>query len=903
MVTRNLKSVISLVNNGKSYPAISLVKTKPELAATLSKLVESRFKPEIDSKGNRKAAQADNGNLQSISNDIVEKTNDSESILQLFPEMELAEQILISSVISPKDMSSGDIIITGPQGFLPPQVHAALVNKIREYFDHEYQIKKILPDILKDVLFRTGSYPIAVIPESSIDDIINGTNSIGTEQIADIVSKSGEVKNLGYLGNTKEKTPETKPKISFEYFQEYTKKDNYVSELKFQEPGKKLLDTFVRVDDNFSMLKFPKLINRFNKDRVKKILSSASKNPSFGFENMSADKRLNHAQLQNLLYKSKRRKSEAIVKVNSAADASRMSIGKPLIMRLPSESIIPVHVPGDEKNHIGFFVLLDEEGNPLSKNSNTNHFNNLQSKLNGNQTNPGGSDMGSYLLDKAKTGIGGNDVKTRINNASKLYADIIEMDLLERLKNGIYGSKVELGRNQEVYRIMLARTFSNQSTRLLYLPAELVTYFAHRYDENGVGVSLMDNMRILNSFRAMMLFTRVMASMKNSIGRTNIKLKFDENDPDPIRTSEIAMHEIAKTRQQYFPLGINTPTDLVDWIQKSGYEFSFEGHPSVPEVGIEFTETSSNYVKPDTDLDEELKKRSIMAIGLSPETVDNGFSSEFATTVVSNNILLSKRVQQIQDSIVPFLSDHGRKVISNDSNVVADLRAIIEENSTEIKKVISTVPELANADPVAVVEYLLTSFLESFELDLPKPDSITLENQMTAFTVYSEGLDKAIDAWINEEIMNSDVAGEISSKANNMKAIIKAYYLRKWMAENNVFTELSELTTKDEAGNPVLKLFEVQAQHIEGLIRSSVNLIKQTKGMADAANKDISNLTDGAGLSDDSSTSESTSDDSDQGDFDFSDDETSIENALPVDDDLEDDPTKAPGDLPDLDKQ
>jgi hypothetical protein len=899
------------MNDGKEYPAISLVKQKPEMAATLSKLVESRFKPEIDSSGNRKPAQADTSNLQGISNDIIEKSNDSESIMQLFPEMELTEQILISSVISPKDMSSGDIIITGPQGFLPPQVHASLINKIREYFDHEYPLRKILPDILKDVLFRTGSYPVVVIPESSIDDIINGTTAIGTEQISGIINREGQVTNLGYLGNSITKPESDKTKISLEYFGEYVKKADYVAGVKFQDKAStKAFETFVQVDDNFSFLKFPELIKRHNKDKVKNLIKNTIKTSALSLEanNVPVEKRLNDQQLQTLLYKSKRRKSEPVVKVNPESASSRTSVGKPLIMKLPSEAIIPVHVPGDQKNHIGFFVLLDEEGNPISKNSTSNHFDNLQQKLTGSGTNPNGSDMGSYLLEKAKSGLGGNDVKTRINNATKMYADIIETDLLQRLKNGIYGSKVELGRNQEVYRIMLARTFSNQNTRLLYLPAELVTYFAYRYDENGVGVSLMDNMRILNSFRAMMLFTRVMASMKNSIGRTNIKLKFDENDPDPIRTSEIAMHEIAKTRQQYFPLGINTPTDLVDWIQKSGYEFTFEGHPAIPEVGIEFTETNSNYVKPDTDLDDELKKRSIMAYGLSPETVDNGFSSEFATTVVSNNILLSKRVQQIQDGVVPFMTDHGRKVISNDNNVVSDLLAIIEENSEEIKKVIASVPELANADNAAVNQYLLTSFLESFELDLPKPDSITLENQMAAFQVYSDGLDKAIDAWINEDIMNNDVAGEIGGKATSMKAIIKAYYLRKWMAENNVFTELSELTTKDESGNPILKLFEIQAQHIEGLTRSSVKLLDETKGMREAANKDLQKITGGDGLTDDPAPSSNDSGDG----FNFDDiGGGSSDNSNPEDplgDDLDDDetlddPTKPPEDLPPLDGQ
>lgn len=51
---------------------------------------------------------------------------------------------------------------------------------------------------------------------------------------------------------------------------------------------------------------------------------------------------------------------------------------------------------------------------------------------------------------------------------------------------------------------------------------------------------------------------------------------------------EIAIHEVLRMRQQYFPLGINSPTDLVDWVQRAGVEFSFEGHPGLPNTKFDF---------------------------------------------------------------------------------------------------------------------------------------------------------------------------------------------------------------------------------------------------------------------------------------------------------------------------
>lgn len=886
MVTKNsIKSVIGLVNNGKSFPAISLVKTNPDLAASISKLVASRQQPIFDANGNKASTNINKGTFIEYSRDIIEKTNDSESIMQLFPDMELAAQILISSVISPKDMTSTEIIYTAPNTILTSEVSAALINKIKEYFEKDYSIKKLLPKLLREALFETGSYVVAVIPESSIDELINGGDKIVLESISQYVDKTGDVVNYGILGDPRNNKKSDKPTfISIESFQEYNFNKQYNGLLTHKTTSKDTAQDFtisgIKVIDNPHVLKLPQVFDRLKKQRINDILKSKSSTHSMSFENKV--NKLSDTQLQSLLYKNKERSTNALVKVKTRDQAKRNTIGKPLILKLPSESVIPVHVPGNEQEHIGYFVLIDSEGNPLNRSSNQTHFSDLQSKLN-NQSNS----MSSYLLQRAKNSMSGQGQLT-VDQASRIYSDIVEADLLERLRTGAYGSNVSISKNEEIYRVMLARSLANQTTQLLYLPAELVTYFAYKYDKNGIGKSLHDDLRILNSLRAMMMFSRIMASLKNSIGRTEVKLKLDERDIDPQKTIETAIHEISRTRQQYFPLGMNSPVDLVDWIQKSGFEFTFEGHPKIPDMNIEFNEKNSNYSKPDTDLDEELKKRAIMGIGLSPETVDNGFSSEFATTVVANNILLSKRVIQIQDHISPLLTEHAKKISLNDGNLIEDLKGILKENYEKLKNVEFEEKDVSidETDQTAIIQYLLNDFINSIDLRLPQPNSVTLENQMASFTIYSDALDKCIEAWINSDIINSNMSGEISGNIDSIKAIIKAHYLRKWMADNNVLSELSELTTKDDNGNPMLNLFEIQKEHINGIVRSSVHLYKGAKEIGDASDKDLQSITGGDGV-DDLNSSDTTGSD-------FTDEP-------PMIDDVPQEDGGLPEDLPNLD--
>jgi hypothetical protein len=885
-------AIASIINKGKTYPAIDLVRDNPNLAATLSKLVTPRDRSAFDTSGQNQIAQQNRSTFEQRSAEITEKTQDGQNLTQLFPDMELAAQILISSIISPKDMAAGDIIYTVPDGLITPELNTALITHIKKHLDESYKIKQILPKMLREVLFGSGSYPIAVIPESSLDDIINGQSKASMESLSEYVNDKGVPKNIGLLGTTKG-TPVTKTNygVSLETFKEYSRTNNYSEAGSIPALESYFKESFfknIRVIDNPQFLKFPAIARVTQKERIKDLLNNhASK--SLGFENFSTTtvKKLSAAQMQSLVYKSRSLNSKAVIKVSTAKGASRNTIGNPLIMLLPSESVIPVHVPGNEEHHVGYFILIDIDGNPIRGKTNVNAFGNLQ---NGNAN----SSMSSVLQSKAIDSINGYGRDLNQEAASRLFTDIVESDLISKLQNGVYGSNVSISRNEEVYRIMFARALANQTTQMLYMPCELVTYFAYKYDKNGIGKSLLDDMRVLNSLRAMMLFSRVMATLKNSIGRTAVKLKFDERDPDPAKTAEIAMTEIAKTRQAYFPLGINSPNDLVDWIKNSGFEFTFEGHPKMPDTSFEFNEKQSNYAKPDGDLDDELKKRSIQGVGLSPETVDNGMASEFATTVVSQNILLAKRVSQIQEHISPQLTDHARKVIINNGILVKELYDIIDKNYESLKPALDGVSDLENMNEDGIKRFILDWFLDSFELGLPQPNSITLENQMNSFDIYATALDKALDAWVNTNIINSNMSGGISDNIENFKAIIKGYYLRKFMADNNIMPELNELTTKDSSGKPSLSFFDIQKTHINGLVQSAIHLYKGTKDMANAADADIKKISDGDGIEESTPPEDSQTTNNEgvefEDDFSMSDEPANL------------DPSKSGKDLPDLGK-
>lgn len=833
MQQNSLRSAITLAGSGKKVPAMQLVRNDPEMAALISKLVTSRDQARYDGKGNREVSNPDTFSFRSISDQLSENIRDSEIIMQLLPDMELWSQILISSILSPKDMMTTELNYTPPAELLPSDVSNTLIQLLKNHFEQVYKIKPLLPDILKDVLFKTGSYPVAVIPENSLDEVINGTPKVTMESLRAYIGNDGEIKPIGLLGasDADKKTDKKITGISFESLS-YNAKTMKPEFAKSRVSLEGFQDTHLYVTDNPDILRVPQINERIRSQVVSDTL---------GIRAMESVGRLNDRQVAGLVYKNKQAAYKQLVTLKSDSQLYRRTVGEPLIIRIASEAVIPVHIPGAPEKQIGFFILIDSEGNPISKDSVDDQYRMLGRRMSSGTT----QNFPSAMVEKVNNMMGeGNTFnpnnRSHIDYSVRAYSELVEADLMGRLRNGVYGNGVTIASNQEVYRIMLARTLQKQNTQLLFLPVELMTYFGLKFDTNGIGRSLIDDMKILLSLRIMLMFSNVMASIKNSIGRTEVKLKLDEQDPDPKKTIEIAQHEIIRSRMNAFPIGVSSPTDMVDWLQRAAFEFTFEGHPGLPDVAVDFGEKNTNYTKPDTDLEEQLRKNSIMAAGLNPETVDAGFGAEFATSVVANNILLSKRVIQIQEKITPQLADHIRKVALASQPLSDAIRGILKENIDKIKERLTE--EFAKQPDEIIVDRVFHDFMYGFEVYLPAPNSVTLDNQKEALDKYIESLDAVLDSYISDKFFTDSTGGNISGDVSVMREVVRAYFIRKWIAENGMLPEIAQLTATSEDGAPMVNFYDEQRAHIDALAKSLTNFMVKVHKAKEENNQRLDKL-------------------------------------------------------------
>lgn len=813
--TNNINTNSAAVNREISkVAALKIVKDNAELSAIVTKLVKDDVKS-INAPSLNNTTSNLISTLRKSSKKMLENKLNVDNISKLFPDIELSIQILISSILSPKDMINDELQLKTTSNLLPLELQSGLLNTYREYIANKYSLFDDLPVILRQTLFDTGSYITAILPEDVVDNLINmGTGETAPSFEHDI--KRITHKHKGFLGGSTTGKPDTTISLESVCGSNDVSAD-IIKTIKSNSNG-------IEITDNFDILLYPTV----EKARIKKKTASLLK------RNISLEAKVDKVVIDNL-FKSVTHKIP-YVNVNKTTNEPKTS---PLLIKLPSEAVIPVIAPGSPNEHLGYFVLLDNTGNPITV---TSEDTSSSSQVYDYTS----TTVAKNQISNIHKNLHGHLVEPKLDdNTIAIFKNTIETELKTKLKSGIYGENVALDGSDSIYRLMLTRVLELQNTKLLYIPEELVSYIAYKYYPNGTGKSIMDDLLILSSMRAILLFSKIMAATKNSIAITSVNIKLDEHDPDPEASIEKTISQIMSTRQSFLPIGVSNPVDLVDWVHRAGVEFSFEGHPGLPDVALEFDNKAMSHEVPDEDLEESIRKQMIMAMGLNPEIVDNSFSPDFAATVVSNNVLLAKRVMVIQNVFKTSISDYIYKIGSNDANILDTIRDVLTKDYSNVIKHIKKNTDInlsVTKNKEDMVNLILNEFIASIEIQFPNPDMSGLEALVDSYSMYKDALEDAIESVVSSEALPIEFAGEISDNMDVLKETIKHHYLRKWMSDNNYLPELFDIVNVNADGNPKMDLYDVVQQHISGLGNNTAKFMKELKKISDKIDKKLERL-------------------------------------------------------------
>ena len=812
-------SLIQVIRNNRSKKtaATTIVEGNPAGLPIISKLTADKTSTkDVNDERNFRINRA---TLETLYAKMSALRTNNKHILSLFPDIELAIQILVSSILSPKKMTDIQLNYRFNKNFiLNPNVSTGVLDSIKEYIEENYELEDRLPEIVREALFISGSCPYAIIAESSVDDLINTdlVSSLSTEQYKNSIDIALErfTSPINIIANTKlsnKKTLNQNPK----------NKEDFVNYL--------IGEAKVLVTDNPGILQVGELRDKITSSIIKKEVRN---NAAISTES------LDKIEYLDVFRNRGTSKPKQIQFIKTKEETTRKSIGKPMFLKLPHQSVIPAFTPGNESDHLGYFVLLDENFKPINGGFNESDMNRLDHTLNtGNKNTP---------IQKAYNNLiaTSNNENIDVNSLFETYKNVLETQLFGTIKSTLNGKSVSISERNDIYFTMFCRALQDQKTTILYLRKESVVYYAFQYTELGIGKSLLDNLAVQSSLRAILLFSRVMSESKQAIDVTNVNIEFDPDDPDPEKTAELIQSSVMKMRQNFLPLGINNPVDLVNWVQRAGIRFSYTNNPLMPNTQISFDNGNLSHTVPSGELEETLRKQSIIALGLPPETVDNGFSPEFARTVINNNILLSKRVGVYQKKLNALNTKMVNLLIYNDEDLRDIIKDIILEKEKElIDSLEEEEKQLLTADKEKFIEYYIDKLADNLYLELPKPEDTDISNLSAEYDLYKENLEKTLDSVISAEIFSEDLAGDIANNIESIRNVYKHYLLRKWMADNNFYPETLEITdTNIEEVESVLTSI---ATHLTSTMRNADKLFRMMKEIKEAVNLDLNKTFEG----------------------------------------------------------
>ncbi len=858
----------------QSHPLLESVRKSPLTAALLSKLVEAP--KNVGNSGinsTKQGAEASMGEVFNASMKIQREIQNSENALILFPDIELSKQILITGIIAPNNMLSQELRYLVNHPLLPPDVANRIKSIVEEEVDEYYKISEDLYKILSDALFDKGSHIRLVLPESAVDELINDKPNIRFESAADVsrIYEKLEPKSTGILGPYSE----TNARIHFES----------ASFAKDGDPNLYIGDVstnLIQFTDNFYTLREPKLLQSFAEQTIREKFAKvrSERNSKFRLERKTKNRNesvsngvvpmqtgsrvenvtiseLRDSELKSALFKSNNRGVSLFARVPDRDTLKRYSVGRPLNMEIPAEAFLPIHYPGDPECAVGGFAITDQSGYFLTMESQRRYLDSMENNYNSTKSTATGAtgasaNLSSSLLNKARASLSGNNDNIPLTYISEIFNQIVEENIVKRAKNGVYGLEMALSTNTDAYRVLLARGLAGQSTRMVYIPKSFFTYFAFQFNPNGTGRSLLTDVKYLISLRAVSLYAKVANQIRNAISVTDIKVKLDERDNTPQKTLEKVVDIVSQTRSQFFPWGLNTPSDIANWWQRAGFQLNVEEHPKLPKTKIEYEFRNHDKGTPDIDDDGVLNDMIHMHFGITPEMRDAGEGADFATSIANNNILFSKRVQRFQDTFNNDLSDYVRVIALNDAHIYDQIRDTIEENwGAIVPELDERIQAIAESDKDKSIEFFTDEVIGSLSAELPSPRVNRLKQQVEAFSDFVDALDNVFDSVMANDTLSAKFFNVPAENINELVPAFKAQVIRDWMQREDFMPEifdLAKVTSEGEADSSIMASIPV---HMKNLSINLIEFIKEAQKYNVALTSDLQSATgsgEGSGL-------------------------------------------------------
>lgn len=486
---------------------------------------------------------------------------------------------------------------------------------------------------------------------------------------------------------------------------------------------------------------------------------------------------------------------------------------------VPAEACVPVVNGSDIENPVAYYLLLDDTGHFIKVNEAVDFEKEL--RLASSKSNDGTNSIMANIA--SDFGLGKvNAVKSDAVNAVRLYdafAEKLEAEMLTAIKNGNYGDSYTLDEDNHLAEIMLHRALRKKRTKMILVPASMVSYIAFDRNNSGVGVSLVMKAKLLSVLQSVLFYATYMGYLDQAIPKELIETTFDEADTNQEQTREMILQELDTSGNEVFSHAASNPATLMNKLRRRGVQMKFNntqvGDLPTMDINRELIRRERNEL--DTDFLEMLNNQVTQSTGVSPQWVSDSYTPNFKAEIVRDNELIRRQVQRSVDTLTEGLTERVIKTVLNDPILTDSCLNKLKGESDERQR-------------------KLERILMHFNVSLPQPPELGVDLNNEALQDYLDTLDLILEAIINEGIIDG-VEEMDYGKIESLRANMRAYFAVQFVSRNTMYRDIVDTLRDEDQLMDIVKGEGEQAKSIIGAAGEMAKFIlrqdKKTKSKLD----------------------------------------------------------------------
>lgn len=467
---------------------------------------------------------------------------------------------------------------------------------------------------------------------------------------------------------------------------------------------------------------------------------------------------------------------EPVVFLNSNPEGYQHQ-GHPTLIELPSESVIPVHIPGAPKEHIGYFVLLDNNGQPLTI-ENSGMANRSTGCSGGSSAAAYEAMFGSNCANASYFTHNNKNLENISSSGNMIFQNMLECYLRTRMKGIFNRDDLSLARFNAVATTLFYRVLDQKETMLVFVPPTLLHYFAFDYDKSGVGRSKLAEAKFLLSLRTTLLMAQIVAMVNDAIEHKKIEFGVD----DKVANLEAIMDMIADIFIAKNKLtGSIDPSEIMQDMYSNALTVVPKNIPGLTDMTVDVQSSGGSSVRPDDALLEQISNLLISHLDVLPAALNQMSEPEFARSLVTYNLFFAKKIARYQRIYCAMMTEFIRSFTSFDIPFQTAIRKKLEAAGKRRSRETHTpkVEEMKRKNPNQYsTDYstILQAILEGVKVNLPTPNIVVDKTQYEELRNFMGNLQDLADNLFNSELIPSD-----DQAAANALPILKAKWKRDQM--------------------------------------------------------------------------------------------------------------------------